>query len=64
MKPRQIIILDIYENGVYDVQQELKMAYKGKLNLQVEIGSITNRRAMSRVFETYHPQILINAAAS
>lgn len=63
MKPRQIIILDIYENGVYDVQQELKMAYKDKLNLQVEIGSITDRRAMSRIFETYHPQILINAAA-
>lgn len=63
MSPKQIIILDIYENGVYDVQQELKIAYKGKLDLRVEIGSITDRRAMSRLFETYHPQILINAAA-
>ena len=63
MEPKQLIILDIYENGAYDVQQELKIAYSGKLNLQVEIASITNRKAMERVFETYHPQIVINAAA-
>ena len=63
MGPRKIVILDIYENGAYDVQQELKIAYGGKLDLQVEIASITNRRAMARVFETYHPQIVINAAA-
>lgn len=63
MEPKQIIILDIYENGAYDVQQELKIAYQGKLDLHVEIASITNRRSMARVFEAYHPQIVINAAA-
>lgn len=63
MEPKQLIILDIYENGAYDVQQELKIAYGEKLNLQVEIASITNRKAMSNVFERYHPQIVINAAA-
>ena len=63
MNPRKLIILDIYENGAYDVQQELRIAYKDKLDLQVEIASITNRRAMERVFEQYHPQIVINAAA-
>ena len=63
MSPKQIIILDIYENGVYDVQQELKIAYAGKIDLRVEICSITNRRGMARVFETYRPEIVINAAA-
>ena len=63
MEPKQIVILDIYENGAYDVQQELKIAYGNKIDLRVEIASITNRRAMARVFETYHPQIVINAAA-
>lgn len=63
MAPKQLIILDIYENGAYDVQQELKIAYGDNLNLQAEIASITNRKAMERVFETYHPQIVINAAA-
>lgn len=63
MSPKMLVILDIYENGAYDVQQELKIAYSGKLDLQVEIASITNERAMRRVFEQYHPQIIINAAA-
>lgn len=63
MNPKQIIILDIYENGVYDVQQELKFMYKDALDLRVEIASITDRQAMSMVFEKYHPQIVINAAA-
>ena len=63
MHPKQIIILDIYENGAYDVQQELKIAYGNQLNLQIEICSITHRKALERVFEIYHPQIVINAAA-
>ncbi|MDE6469721.1 MAG: polysaccharide biosynthesis protein [Eubacterium sp.] len=63
MSPKQIIILDIYENGVYDVQQELKFKYKDKLDLRVEIASITDKDAMNAVFDTYHPQIVINAAA-
>ncbi len=63
MNPKQLIILDVYENGAYDVQQELKIKYKGQLNMEVEICSITNKTALYRVFETYHPQIIINAAA-
>ncbi len=61
--PKQIIVLDIYENGAYDVQQELKFAYGSSLNLRVEIASINNERSMRRVFEEYRPQIVINAAA-
>ena len=63
MNPKKIIILDIYENGAYDVQQELKIAYGNKLDLQIEICSITHRKALKRVFEKHHPQIIINAAA-
>ena len=63
MQPKQIVILDIYENGAYDVQQELKIIYGDTLNLQIEICSITNRRALECVFAKYHPQIVINAAA-
>ena len=63
MGPKKIIILDIYENGAYDVQQELKIAYGSVIDLQIEICSITNRKALRKVFETYHPDIVINAAA-
>ena len=63
MSPKQLIILDIYENGAYDVQQELKIAYGDNLNVSVEIVSINNESGMTRVFTKYHPQIVINAAA-
>lgn len=63
MEPRLIVILDIYENGAYDVQQELKIAYGNDLNLQIEICSFTHKKALEKVFKKYHPQIVINAAA-
>lgn len=63
MDPKKIIILDIYENGAYDVQQELKIAYGNAINLQIEICSITHKKALEKVFKQYHPQIIINAAA-
>ena len=63
MEPKQLILLDIYENGVYDVQQELKMQYGDNLDLRVEICSITNKEALDEVFKEYKPNIVIMAAA-
>ena len=63
MNPKQLILLDIYENGVYDIQQELKIQYQEALDVRVEICSVTNKKAVSRVFEVYRPQIVIHAAA-
>ncbi len=63
MKPKKVVVLDIYENGAYDVQQELKIAYGKELDLQIEIASICNRKSMERVFRAHKPQIVINAAA-
>ena len=63
MNPKQIIILDIYENCAYDIQQELKFKYGNNLDLKVEIISITNKPALERVFEKYRPNIVVMAAA-
>lgn len=63
MKPKQIIVLDVYENGAYDIQQELRMVHGSGLDLRIEILSITNKKGLKRVFETYRPQIVLNAAA-
>lgn len=51
MCPKQLILLDVYENCVYDVQQELRMKYRAHLNLQVEICSITDKKALDAVFK-------------
>lgn len=63
MSPKQIIILDIYENSTYNVQQELRIAYGNKIDIRIEIVSITDKKGLSRVFKEYHPQIVIHAAA-
>lgn len=62
LSPKQLIVLDIYENCAYDIQQELKIAYP-ELELRVEIVSITNQAGLARVFRKYHPEIVIHAAA-
>lgn len=63
MSPKKLVILDVYENGAYDVQQDLRFAYKDSLDVSVEILSVCNRTALDRVFATYRPDIVINAAA-
>ncbi len=63
MRPRMLVVLDIYENNAYDIQQELKMAYGDKLNLQVEIASVRDKRQLEKVFGEYRPQIVLHAAA-
>lgn len=61
--PRELIILDIYENNAYDIQQELISLYGKRLNLTVLIGSVRNTNRIEAVFEKYRPQIVFHAAA-
>ena len=60
--PAQLIILDIYENNAYDIEQELKSKYP-RLNLLTLIASVRDKGKMRDVFSTYRPQIVFNAAA-
>ena len=61
-QPKQLIIVDIYENNAYEIQQELKRNHP-ELNLTTMIASIRNARKMDKLFETYHPDIVFHAAA-
>lgn len=61
-RPKQLIILDIYENNVYDIQQELKVRYP-KVKLTVLIASVRNTNRMNWIFENYRPDIVYHAAA-
>lgn len=60
--PKQLIILDIYENNAYDIQMELQRKYP-QLDLVVLIASIRNTKRMNQIFETYKPDIIYHAAA-
>jgi FlaA1/EpsC-like NDP-sugar epimerase len=61
-RPGRLIIFDIYENNVYDIQQELKKKHP-ELDLRVLIGSVRDSRRVFDLFETYRPQIVYHAAA-
>ncbi len=60
--PKQLVLVDIYENTTYDVQNELKHNFPD-LNLVVLIASIRNTKRMDQIFEIYHPEIVYHAAA-
>lgn len=61
--PKQVIILDIYENNAYDIQQELRMEFGNSLNLVTLIASVRDYFRMNQIFEKYKPQIVFHAAA-
>lgn len=61
--PKQIIIVDIYENNAYDIQQELLLEYGKSLNLVTLIASVRDYDKMDAVFKKYRPQIVFHAAA-
>ncbi len=62
-RPGQLILFDMYENNVYELQQELKTAYGEELNLEVLIGSVRDKERLNEIFETYHPDCVFHAAA-
>jgi len=61
-KPKQLVILDIYENSIYEVQQEIKNKYP-ELDLVVLIASVRNTNRMNWIFDYYKPDIVYHAAA-
>ena len=62
LKPKKLIILDIYENTTYEIQNELKKSYP-ELNLQVIIASVRDKRKMDLMFMQERPQVVFHAAA-
>ena len=60
--PKRLVILDIYENNLYDIEMELRAEYP-KLNLEAIVASVRDKARLSNVFETYKPEIVFHAAA-
>lgn len=62
-RPKQLIIVDIYENNAYAIQQELIRKYGQKLDLQVRIASVRDSKKMDVLFAEFRPEIVYHAAA-
>lgn len=61
-KPKQLIIVDIYENNAYDIEIELRHNYP-ELNLTVLIASVRNLDRLDSIFSEYKPNLVYHAAA-
>ncbi len=62
-KPRRIIIVDVYENCAYNIQQELLRTYGADYDLHVEIIDIKDYDKLDMLFSEFRPQIIFHAAA-
>ena len=63
LSPKKLIILDIYENSAYNIQQELKMKYSDSLNLSVEIVTICDLKELEDIFIKENIDVVFHAAA-
>lgn len=61
-EPSKLIIIDIYENNAYDIQQELRSKYPS-LSLAVIIASVRDRSRMEMILAKENPQVIFHAAA-
>lgn len=62
-QPSRLVLLDVYENGAYDIQQELRIRYGDALNLRVEIASVCDQSMIDKIFREHTPDIVFHAAA-
>lgn len=63
LSPKKLIVLDIYENNAYEIQQELIRQYHEKLNLDTQIASVRDKRKLDYLFSQNKIDVIFHAAA-
>ncbi len=61
-KPRKLLIMDNYENGAFEIENELNSRYR-ELDMDVLIGSIRDRERVEEIFREFMPEVVFHAAA-
>lgn len=61
--PARLVIIDIYENNAYAIQQELRRVWGDALNFEVYIASVRDAKKIDYLFSLEKPQIVFHAAA-
>lgn len=60
--PEKLVILDIYENNLYDIEIELKAEHP-KGQIEAVIASVRDKARLKEVFEEFKPSLVFHAAA-
>ena len=60
--PQKLVIVDIYENNLYDIEQELKFNYP-EIEIKAIVASVREKKRLDEIFEEYRPYLVFHAAA-
>jgi len=60
---KKLIIVDIYENNAYDIQQELRQIYGNQVPVKIEIATVRDKEKVNQLMERHRPNIVFHAAA-
>jgi len=60
--PERLVIVDIYENNLYDIEQELRFNYP-KMKIHAIVASVRDKKRLNEIFEEYKPYLVFHAAA-
>ena len=63
LHPAHLVLVDIYENGAYELQQEMFRLYGNVLSLSVEILSVCDTVLMDKTIAKHRPDVIVHAAA-
>ncbi|MDD2628282.1 MAG: nucleoside-diphosphate sugar epimerase/dehydratase [Clostridia bacterium] len=61
-EPKKLVMVDIYENALYEIERELRKKYP-QLQLETIISSVRDKRRINEIFEMYIPEIVFHTAA-
>lgn len=61
--PKKLVIVDIYENNLYDIEQELKQNYPDNNNIYAIVASVRDKNRLNEIFDEYRPYLVFHAAA-
>ena len=60
--PKKLVVLEIYENNAYELQNELLRRFP-KLDMEVIIGSVRDKARIDHIFDRLRPDVVFHAAA-
>lgn len=66
--PKRLVLLDIYENNMYDLQQEINIERRHGHDQNVTdvvclIGSVRDKKRVDEIMKKFHPNVVFHAAA-
>ena len=59
---KELLMLDIYENTLYETELEIRKKYPD-LNLTAIVASVRDEKRINEIFEKYKPELVFHAAA-